>query len=83
MIAALSLTLYLSCGMPERMLADDGAGWVKSFELTPIINEIRGESIDYGYIVRADHGDKGKVTAIYNSLVAEGHEIEIKDTCTT
>ncbi len=79
MIAALSLTLYLTCGMPERLIADDGAGWVRDFQVVPYsIGVGKDGKRKWGYRPKGQRWELVKEAEIRAKL---GGIVTEKDTC--
>jgi len=77
MIAALAITLYLECGIPDRLLITDGADW-KEREVTPVVRRIYdNREIAWNYVVVAENWELSAI----KRAVESGVKIEEKDLC--
>lgn len=76
MIAALALTLYLECGMPDRILWSDNEQWAE-YKVTPVYT--KGEWA--GYYILAEQWELARIKEATEQLKREGRAIDVKDMC--
>jgi hypothetical protein len=76
MIAALAITLYLECGIPDRLLMVDGDEW-RERDVTPVAVYAAGDHARWDYYVVAKNWELSEI----NRALESGVKIEEKDLC--